>query len=63
MKNLPLTFSEALALLDMSVCSPAKADDAASASALAKLANLCNEFAEEQRPDPAPANDVLPRAA
>ena len=48
-KNLSLTSDETSALLEMSVCSYADADTAASTSAILKLRDLFMEFAEEER--------------
>lgn len=63
MKNLSLTFDETSALLEMSVCSFAKPDEQAGASALTKLAYLYREFTEERKADRRPDERKLPRAA
>lgn len=48
-KNLSLTFDETSALLEMSVCSYADADDEVATAAILKLRELFREFAAEDR--------------
>ena len=63
-KKLSLSFDETSALLEMSICSGAKSDEGASASALTKLAYLYREFVHEEQMLRKPlVLSELPRAA